>query len=198
MKKLSNLMLLANFLSSLFYSMSYPYIYAETLKAVSTYYISFEQIITCISTVIFSVAWNRAGDKIFRHYRKIMIAEIIADIILLADVIIRGDLKFYFLLNVIIFAVITKNLSCGGIRMKAKVNPTEKQREEYDNNSNTVYALSTLAGTVIATITLPKINTLFFLALIGNTIDNFLYLYIYYRIKETGDTNGSENMDRQA
>lgn len=190
MKKLSNLMLLANFLSSLFYSMSYPYIYAETLKAVSTYYISFEQIITCISTVIFSVAWNRAGDKIFRHYRKIMIAEIIADVILFADVIIRSNLKFYFLLNVIIFAVITKNLSCGGIRMRAKVNPTEKQREEYDNNSNTVYALSTLAGTVIATITLPKINTLFFLALIGNTIDNFLYLYIYHRIKGTGDTNG--------
>lgn len=196
MKKLSNLMLLANFLSSLFYSMSYPYIYAETLKAVSTYYISFEQIITCISTVIFSVAWNRAGDKIFRHYRKIMIAEIIADVILFADVIIRGDLKFYFLLNVIIFAVITKNLSCGGIRMRAKVNPTEKQREAYDNNSNTVYALSTLAGTVIATITLPKINTLFFLALIGNTIDNFLYLYIYHRIKETGDTNGGKNVDR--
>lgn len=198
MKKLSNLMLLANFLSSLFYSMSYPYIYAETLKAVSTYYISFEQIITCISTVIFSVAWNKAGDKIFRHYRKIMIAEIIADIILFADVIIRGDLKFYFLLNIIIFAVITKNLSCGGIRMRAKVNPTEKQREEYDNNSNTVYALSTLAGTVIATITLPKINTLFFLALIGNIIDNFLYLYIYHRIKGTGDTNGSKNMDRKA
>lgn len=196
MKKLSNLMLLANFLSSLFYSMSYPYIYAETLKAVSTYYISFEQIITCISTVIFSVAWNRAGDKIFRHYRKIMIAEIIADVILFADVIIRGDLKFYFLLNVVIFAVITKNLSCGGIRMRAKVNPTEKQREAYDNNSNTVYALSTLAGTVIATITLPKINTLFFLALIGNTIDNFLYLYIYQKIKETSDTNGGKNVDR--
>lgn len=197
MKKLSNLMLLANFLSSLFYSMSYPYIYAETLKAVSTYYISFEQIITCISTVIFSVAWNRAGDKIFKHYRKIMIAEIIADVILFADVIIRGNLKFYFLLNVIIFAVITKNLSCGGIRMRAKVNPTEKQREAYDNNSNTVYALSTLAGTVIATIALPKINTLFFLALIGNTIDNLLYLNIYQKIKETGDTNGI-NMDRQA
>lgn len=190
MKKLSNLMLLANFLSSLFYSMSYPYIYAETLKAVSTYYISFEQIITCISTVIFSVAWNRAGDKIFGHYRKIMIAEIIADVILFADVIIRGDLKFYFLLNVIIFAVITKNLSCGGIRMRAKVNPTEKQREAYDNNSNTAYALSTLAGTVIATIALPKINTLFLLALIGNTIDNFLYLYIYHKINGTGDANG--------
>jgi hypothetical protein len=175
MKKLSNMMLLANFLSSLFYSMSYPYIYAETLKAVSTYYISFEQIITCISTVIFSVTWNRAGDKIFRHYRKIMIAEIIADIILFTDVII--------------FAAITKNLSCGGIRMRAKVNPTEKQREEYDNNANTVYALSTLAGTVIATITLPKINALFFLALIGNTIDNFLYLYIYQKIKETGEAN---------
>ena len=47
MKRLSDLMLLSNFLSTLFYSASYPYIYAEIVKAISRHYISFEQIVSC-------------------------------------------------------------------------------------------------------------------------------------------------------
>lgn len=42
MKRLSNLMLLSNLFSTLFYSASYPYIYAETLKIVPQSYIGFE------------------------------------------------------------------------------------------------------------------------------------------------------------
>lgn len=41
--QLSNLMLLSCFLSCVFYSASYPYVYAETIKAVTHNYISFEQ-----------------------------------------------------------------------------------------------------------------------------------------------------------
>lgn len=184
MKKLSNLMLFSNFFSTLFYSMSYPYIYAETIKVVSRQYISFEQIISCIGIVVFGVIWNRYGDKLFKHYSKILLAEVIADGLLFGHVLIVGDLKVYFLLNVIIYAVITKNLCCGGIRMRAKVNPTEELREKYDNNSNSVYAIATLLGTVVALMFSMKLNTLFVLALIGNISDNFAYFYIYQKIKE--------------
>lgn len=38
MKRLSNLMLLANLLSTIFYSMSYPYIYKYLVEAVSSEY----------------------------------------------------------------------------------------------------------------------------------------------------------------
>ena len=184
MKKLSNLMLFSNFLCTLFYSMSYPYIYVELIKAVNRKYISFEQIISCIGIVIFGTVWNKYGDILFKHYKKILALEVIADTILFADVLIRGDLKFYFVLNVIIYAVITKNLCCGGVRMRAKVNPTEELREKYDNNSNSVYAIATLVGTVTALMFPVGLSVLFILALIGNTIDNFFYLYIYNKIKE--------------
>lgn len=46
-------MLLANFISTLFYAVSYPYIYAETIKVVPHSYIGFEQILTCLSTISF-------------------------------------------------------------------------------------------------------------------------------------------------
>ena len=177
-------MLFSNFVCNLFYSMSYPYIYVEIVKVIERKYISFEQIISCLGIVLFSSIWNKYGKFLFEHQIKFLILEVIADVILFADVLIRNDLRFYFVLNILIYAIITKNLSCGGVRMRAKVNPTEELREHYDNNSNSISAISTLLGTAVVLIIPIKLNTLFILALIGNTADNFFYLYIYKRIKK--------------
>jgi len=179
MKKLSYLMLVSNLLTTLFYSLSYPYIYAETVKIVPKAYISIEQILACVGTIVFCRMWNKHSDKLFKHYRKILLAEMIADSILFADVIIRNDMSFYFLLNVIIYAVITKNLSCGGTKMRAIINQTEKEREIFDNNSNIINSVATLLGTAIAMGFNFTVKTLFICAFIGNVIDNIFYLYIY-------------------
>lgn len=183
MKKLSNLMLFSNFLCTLFYSMSYPYIYAETIKVVSRQYISIEQIISCIGIVVFGTVWNKYGDKLFKHYKQILVLEVIMDIILFGHVLITGNLKFYFLFNIIVYAVVTKNLSCARIKMKAKVNPTEQLRETYDNNSNSIYALATLFGTGIALLCNIPLNILFILALVGGVVDNFFDLYIFNKLQ---------------
>ena len=182
--QLSNLMLWSNFLCCVFYSASYPYVYAETVKAVTNNYISFEQIVSCIGVALFSSLWNRFGNRFFKHYRLILLAEIIADAFLFAHVLITGDLKFYFVLNVLIFAVITKNLSCGGVKMRAKVNPTDRERERYDNNSNTCSAIASLLGAGIAIVTQPNLQVLFVLALLGGVVDNFFYFYIYECIRK--------------
>lgn len=181
-KSLSNLMLLSNFICTLFYSLSYPYIYAETIRAVSQPYIAFEQIISCLGIIMFGTLWNKYGNYLFKHYRKIVLIEIIADTYLFIDVIIRNDLKFYFILNVLIYAVITKNMSCGGIKMRAKINPNDNMREKYDNNANTISSLATLIGSAVAIVLKPDINVLFVFALVGNVTDNFFYLYIYDKI----------------
>ena len=181
--KLSNLMLLAGFLSTLFYSASYPYIYAETIKVVNEKYLSAEQIISCVGIIVFSALWNKYGDRFFKHYVAILVLEFIADGILFADVLIREDLKFYFLFNVIIYSIITKNLCCGGIKLRAKVNPTEKLRERYDNTSNICYASATLIGASVAIVTVLPLRILFILALIGGVCDNIFYLYIYQKVK---------------
>lgn len=115
MKRLSFYMLLAAFLSGLFYSASYPYIYAETVKAVTQGYISFESVFACLGSIVFCGLWNKYSDKLFRGYRIILWLEVLFDVILFADVLIRGDLKFYFVFNVIIYSIITKNLACGGM-----------------------------------------------------------------------------------
>lgn len=66
MKK--DLMLLATFLSTLFYSASYPLIYKEITMTVTTSMISLNQIFNCISIVLFSSLWNKRGDNLFKFY----------------------------------------------------------------------------------------------------------------------------------
>ena len=196
-KRLSKLMLIANFVSVLFYSVSYPYIYAQTCKIVPTYYISIEQLLSCISTIIFCGLWNKYSDRLFNHYSKIVIAETLLDIVLFVDVIIRSDLKFYFLLNVIIYALVTRNMACGGTKMRAMVNPTERDREQYDNNSNIVISVATILGTVAAFIYMPDFKVLCVLALIGNVSDNVLYWHVYRKIKKE-DKNERDTFQRKA
>ena len=69
--------------------------------------------------------------------------------------------------------------------MRAIVNPTEKEREQYDNNSSIVNAIATLIGAGVAMIFDFDLRLLFVFALIGNTIDNIFYLYIYQKIRRT-------------
>jgi hypothetical protein len=68
--------------------------------------------------------------------------------------------------------------------MRAQVNPTDKERERYDNNQNTCSAIASLLGAALAIVTQPSLHTLFILALIGGVIDNFFYFYIYECIRK--------------
>lgn len=193
---LSRFMLITNLICNIFYSMSYPYIYAEMMKVVSHAYISGEQIIICVGVVVFGVLWNKIGDTLYKHYLWIVTAEIIADVVLFAHVLITGDLKFYFVLNVLIYALITRNMANGGIRLRAKVHPDEKTRERYDNNCNIVNSVATLVGSGIALLFDMNMTVLFIAALIGNVFDNFCYYYIYCKANALasdpkGETNGN-------
>lgn len=184
LKQLSNLMLTAGFLSQLFYSFSYPYIYAETLKAVSKSYISLEQILACLGTIILNDLWKHYGDKIYSHYIKIVILEVIADIALFGHVLVTGNLKFYFVFNIIVYALITKNMGCGGVKMRAKCNPTETAREGYDRNNEILLSIATLIGAAAAIVFKIDLEWLFVFAFIGNIVDNFFYLYIYKQLRK--------------
>lgn len=180
-QQLSRFMLITNLVCNLFYSLSYPYIYAEMMKVVSHSYISAEQIIECLGIIAFGVLWNKKGDFLYKHYLVIVTLETAADVILFAHVLITGDLKFYFVLNVLIYALITRNMANGGIRLRAKVHPDEKSRERYDNNCNIVNSIATLAGAGLALLLNLNLNCLFIAALIGNVFDNICYYYIYLK-----------------
>ena len=175
-------MLLTNLICNIFYSASYPYIYAETIKVVSTRYVSAEQIISCTGVIILGLMWNKIGDFLYKHFRWLIVAEVIVDVFLFGHVLITGDLKFYFVLNVITYAFVSRHIANGGIRLRAKVHPDEKSRERYDNNCNIVNSAATLIGAGAVLVHPLSVTALFIAALVGNVFDNFCYWYVYNRI----------------
>lgn len=179
-------MLAANLISTLFYSLSYPYIYAESLKIVPRGFIGMEQIVSCVGTILFCRVWVKYSDKLFKHYASILYAELFMDCLLFGVALATHNMDFYFVLNVLIYAIITRNVICGGTKMRAKINPTETARERYDNNVQIVDAVATLCGAGLAIAFPVGLNWLFIFALIGNVVDNMFYLYIYNKLKENG------------
>lgn len=80
MKKKIDGMLLATFLTTIFYSATYPYIHKEIMAHVSDSVIALSQIVNCVSVVILSNLWNKKSDKLFIYYPVFCIGETILSI----------------------------------------------------------------------------------------------------------------------
>lgn len=190
-------MLITNFVCNLFYAASYPYIYAETIKVVTRGYISGEQIVSCLGVVLLGILWNKKGEVLFKHFALIINLEVVADLILFGHVLITGDLKFYFVLNVLIYAFLSRNVCNGGIKLRAKVHPDEHSREWYDINCNIANSTATLLGAGFALLVPISITSLFVLALIGNVFDNICYYYIYRVVNRLAANAHNTDLNRK-
>lgn len=81
-------MLLATFLTTIFYSSTYPYIHKQIMMIASDSLIALNQIINCVSVIIFSTIWNKKSDKLFKFYPLFCIFEIMFEITIAIYVII--------------------------------------------------------------------------------------------------------------
>ena len=52
-------MLLATFLTTVFYSATYPYIHREIMQTVNSSMVAVQQIINCLGVVVVGWLWNR-------------------------------------------------------------------------------------------------------------------------------------------
>lgn len=175
-------MVVATFITTLFYSSTYPYIWVQVMNNISNKYVAITQIIGCISVIIFSSLWNKKSDSLFKFYPLFCILETIVSLLLLLYLLIFSlNLRFYYIANTIIFALITRNICCGGIKLRAKRYPNEKARETFDNINNSFSAIATIIGSGIAIILKLPIEIMLIIAFIGNIIDNIIYICIFYQ-----------------
>lgn len=179
MKK-PDLMLLATFFATCFYSATYPYIYKEIMSCVSENAVAVNQIVNCISTIIISGIWNRFSEKLFPSYAVLCVLECVAGVFTSIYVTFHpANITIYYILDTALFCLITRNIICGGVRLKAIRYKDENAREHFDNSNNAVSALATIVGSLIA----MKLNLNFvamvWIATIGNMIDNLFYISIF-------------------
>ena len=174
-------MLLATLLTNLFYSATYPYIHKQVMECVSDSIIALNQIINCLSIIIIGAIWNRKSKKLFNLYPLYCVLETMVGIVTTIYVIISKNIVVYYILDTLVFAIITRNIICGGIKLRAIRYDTEDKREHFDNNNNSMSAIATILGSVIAMFLTLNFNTMIILATIGNCIDNIFYIVIWYK-----------------
>lgn len=172
-------LLLANFLSNLFYSIAYPVVHFTLIKDVGEKMIAFNSIIMCLTGVLFPIIWNK-NKNLYKTYGKLLFLEGIAYLII-AILICTGVINnvAYYLLDTFLFALISKNIICGNNKLRATRYNSEELREQYDNNSTIISNFSSLFGFGISFIVIIPVNIAFVLITIGICIDNIFYYKAY-------------------
>lgn len=171
-------MLLATFLTTIFYSATYPYIHKEILSTVSEDLIAISQIINCISVVGFGALWNKTS-KLFEHYHMLCVAETLLSIGSSLIATMTRNIVAYYIIDTLIFAIVTRNIICGGNKLRAMRYATEVERERFDNNNQSANAIATIVGSVLAMVLKLDFLPMLWIATVGNAIDNIFYIAIY-------------------
>lgn len=183
MKRKVDGMLVATFLATIFYSSTYPYIHKEIMTVATDSLIALEQIINCASIILIGWIWNNRSKKMFRLYPIFCASETIIGIITTAFAILTRNIIAYYLLDTIVFAIVTRNIYCGGVKLRAIRYNSEEKREHFDNNNNSVASAATILGSLIAMILKLDFSIMLCLAMFGNAIDNIFYVIIYFQTK---------------
>ena len=181
-KKLDG-MLLATFFTTIFYSATYPFIHKLIMENVSDNIVALNQIINCISIVLLGSLWNKKSDKLFNYYPLFCIGETVLGICSTIWATTTNNIMAYYLIDTMIFAIVTRNICCCGVKLKAIRYKTEKDREHFDNNNNSASAIATIIGSVIAMVLNLDFSIMLWLATLGNAIDNIFYIFIYRSTK---------------
>lgn len=184
MKRKLDGMLLATFITTLFYSASYPYIHKVIISNVSETVIALSQIINCVSIVFFGLMWNRYSQKLFKFYSAFCIFETLLSITSTVIAVITGNIFAYYVIDTLIFAIVTRNICCGGVKLRALRYSTETAREHFDNSDNSASAVATIIGSVLAMILKLDFIPMLWIATVGNAVDNIFYIAIYNKERE--------------
>ena len=172
-------MLLATFLTTIFYSATYPYIHKIVMENVSDNVVALSQIINCLSIVLLGSLWNKKSDKLFKYYPIFCILETILSIGSAIWAVTTHNIMSYYIIDTLIFSIVTRNICCGGVKLRAIRYNSEIEREHFDNNNNSVSAIATILGSVIAMILDLDFITMLWIATFGNAIDNIFYIFIF-------------------
>lgn len=172
-------MLVATFLTTLFYAATYPYIHKQIIMVASDGLIAINQIINCFSIVFFGTVWNKWSGRLFKYYPMICVAETLLGICSTAFAICTENIAAYYMIDTLIFAVVTRNICCGGVKLRALRYKTEKEREQFDNNDNSAYAVATIIGSLVSMSLDLSFEVMLCIATFGNAIDNIFYILIY-------------------
>ena len=93
--------------------------------------------------------------------------------------LIVRDLASYYIIDTIVFAIMSRNVICGSRRLTAIRYKEKEARIAYENNDSTAASIATLIGSGLSIIIGLPFEIMIIIATIGNCIDNTFYIKIF-------------------
>lgn len=175
-------LLLAVFLSNIFYTVGYPVIQQLTMQGIEdARLISLNALIGCSSGVIVGKIWNKYKKKLIKLFPVFAIGDIVTYAVLCLAFWITKDAQMYYIAQVLIACMTIKNV-CFGLNTIKSIRYKKEQREEFDNNEAILGNAASMIGFGLGSLIPIPVKIGFILMLIGTIIENALYCKVY---KET-------------
>lgn len=174
-----DLLLIAGFTSSLFYSAAYPIIHIVCIKDLNSNLMSLASLLNCIFVILVSKIWLKYSDKLYKTFGiSLFLEALLYCILLIAFLINKITPAAYFLIDCLLSAIITRNIISGGNRLKA-LRYKDRDREEFDNKTILYGNIANVIGYSFSTIFTLNRNLAFILMWVGIVIDNVFYYLVY-------------------
>ena len=183
----NDLMIQACLWSTLLYSIGYPNIKLLVMRSIDPKYIAFEGIFISVSTIITSSCFNKWGDKIFKFMPVFLITESVLYCGLVPSILTGVvSVKAYFIIDIIAYSCIARNIICCGSRMR-RILYKDEVREQFDNSLPIASAIaSVIGGTVVMCCTIPLWLSWVIMG-VGTSIDNVFLYVVYRRVKKMAE-----------
>ena len=184
MKRKFDLLIISSIASNLFYSLSYPVVHTYLMSLVNPRTVSICSLISCIIVASVNKTWLKYSKKLYKYFKHLLITEAIVYSALIGMVLSNAISPCtYYILDTLLFATITNNIICGGVKLKSLRYQGEK-REKFDNTINYWANISCIIGFLISSIVTFSWEIGFIIIFISVVIDNGFYYIAYEETKK--------------
>lgn len=173
-------LIVGTFLTTLFYSATFPYIYKEIMGLISNRTLSVINILSCLAVAICGTLWNKYSDKLFKSFTLLCKLEMVGFIILGIFVTMNNNMVYFYYGDSILYFLFTRNIACGYIKLKC-LRYEGESREKFDNSRNTAEAIAKIIGLSVAIFITIPIKVMLWIGIFGAVIDNIIYMSVYNR-----------------
>lgn len=188
--KTIDLIIVATFVTTFAYSSTYPFIHKQLMMVVSEKLVALTNILDCVGVIITDRIWEAKGKKLYKSYALFCVLETVTTASTTLYALLSRDLIAYYIIDTVMFAIMTRHVICGGRKLRAIRYKDEDSRVKYENNNYTAASIATLIGSGISMLLGLPFEVMLVIAAIGNSVDNIFYIKIF---KETGFEEETES-----
>lgn len=180
--------LVGNFLFTILFTISNPLYQSTLFKEMGYKFLPYTTIVNQIFGILYSKLALKYEEKMFKLYKKISMIEVFTfSIITCTTLFDLIPLKWFYVLDTILYSLVTILLATVGNIVKSRLYPTPEERSKFDNTRSIVYNVASLIGSILVILVPMSVKTCLIITCIALIIDDFFYCNAYTNLIKKGN-----------